>query len=345
MKVISHPIGRRRALLLAGAALTTTMCSRPQSGTSRATERSSVRIVNTAGTFAATLQQLIKSRGYLEQRGLRPTFLSVNDGSQIVGALISGEADICTASGFSQVFPAIERGGDLKLLAGSELLLLHLIYTCRPDIRNLKDLEGRTVGTGAVGALLYSIMVALLRKSNVDASKVTFVNVGSSADVFRAVAAKVVDAGPAELDYIGDEARYGLHGVADGEFWKDLPEYTNQASYASERAIRERAGVLVRTLAAYAKLYRYISSPRSRDAYTAARAVALGRNEPSEALREWTFFQKHRSFAVDLLLSEERVRYMQTLNVSLGVQKSVLPYDRVADMSLARKALELIQRA
>ena len=83
-------------------------------------------------------------------------------------------------------------------------------------------------------------MVALLRKSNVDPGKVKFVNVGSSADVFRAVVAKVVDAGPSELDYEEQEAKYHVHGLADGKFWDGLPEFTNQASYASERSIRER---------------------------------------------------------------------------------------------------------
>jgi ABC-type nitrate/sulfonate/bicarbonate transport system substrate-binding protein len=277
----SGPIGRRRAIVMAGAALATTMCSHRQSGRQGGGRRASVRIVNTAGTFAATLQQLMRARGYLENRGLRPTFLNVNDGSQIIGALVSGEADICTASGFSQVFPAIARGADLKLLAGSELLLLHLIYTWRPEIRSLKDLEGRTVGTGAVGALLYSIVIALLRKNGVDPSKIRFVNVGSSADVFRAVAAKVVDAGPAEIDYEGAEGQFGLHGVAGGRFWKALPEYTNQASYASQHAIQARRDVLVRTLAAYGELYRYISSPRSKDAYVAARAVAVGSDQRS----------------------------------------------------------------
>jgi hypothetical protein len=55
-------------------------------------------------------------------------------------------------------------------------------------------------------------------------------------------------------------------------------------------------------------------------------------------------FQKHKSFAVDLVLSEERVRYMQELNISLGVQKTLIPYDRVADMSMARDALKLIEK-
>jgi ABC-type nitrate/sulfonate/bicarbonate transport system substrate-binding protein len=337
-------IGRRRALLLGAAALAAA-CTRSPNGGDKPGPAGSmpVRIVNTAATFAVTVQQLIKDKGYLEQQGLQPSFLSVADGSKIIGALLSGEADICTASGFNQVLPAIERGGQLKVVAGAEVLLLHLVYSCRPEIKTLKDLEGRTVGTGPVGALLHSIMVALLRKNNVDPGKVTFVNVGSSADVFRSVAAKVVDAGPSELDYQSQEAKFDVHGLSDGNFWDGLPEYTNQASYTSERAIKERREVIVRTLAAYVNLYRFISSPESKDAYLAARATALNKNEPDQALAQWNFFQKHKSFATDLLLSEERVRYMQELNVSLGVQKSMLPYNQVTDMSLARDALKLLQ--
>jgi ABC-type nitrate/sulfonate/bicarbonate transport system substrate-binding protein len=337
-------IGRRQVLLLGAAALASA-CSRSPSGTdqSAAASRKPVRIVNTAATFAVTIQQLIRDRGFLQQQGLQPTFLSVADGSKIIGALLSGEADICTASGFNQVLPAIERGGKLKILAGAEVLLLHLVYSCRPEIKTIKDLEGRTVGTGPVGALLHSIMIALLKKNGVDPTKVTFVNVGSSADVFRSVAAKVVDAGPAELDYQSQAAKFNVHGLSEGNFWESLPEYTNQASYGSQQAITERRDVIVRTLAAYANLYRFISSPESKDAYLAARATVLNKNEPEQALAQWNFFQQHQSFATDLSLSEERIRYMQELNVSLGVQKAVLPYEQVTDMSLARDAMRLVQ--
>lgn len=330
--------------MLSAAALAASACSDRQNDSSRRgpAQRDPVTVVNTAGNFAATLQQLMKDKRYLEDMGLQPTFISVGDGSKVIGALLSGEADICTASGFGQVLPAIERGGSLKVLAGSEVLLLHLIYTCRPEIRSLKDLEGRTVGVGSLGALLHSITVALLRKNNVDPNKITFVNVGSSADVFRSVVAKVVDAGPSELDYVQQEDKYQVHGLTDGNFWEGLSEYTNQASYASERAIRERRDVLVRTLAAYSRLYRFISSPESRDEYLAARAVALGKDERTEALAQWDFFQKHPSFAVDLVLPEQRIQYMQNLNVSLGVQKTLLPYGRVSDMSLAQDALKLL---
>jgi len=336
------PIGRREALLLGAATLAATACSEQKSGQGQGDP---VTIVYTGGNFAATLQQLMKQKRFLQDMGLRPNFISVGDGSKVIGALLSGQADICMASGFGQVLPAIERGGGLKVLAGSEVLLLHLIYSSRPEIKTLKDLEGRTVGVGSLGALLHSITVALLRKNAVDPTRITFVNVGSSADVFRAVVAKVVDAGPSELDYMQQEGKYDVHGLTDGNFWDGLPEYTNQASYASERAIRERRDVLVRTLAAYARLYRFISSPESRDEYLAARSEALGKDEREEALAQWSFFQQHASFATDLALSEERIRYMQDLNVSLGIQKSVLPNARVSDMSLAQDAVKLLAKS
>jgi ABC-type nitrate/sulfonate/bicarbonate transport system substrate-binding protein len=341
-----NSIGRRQALLLGAAALTAAACGDRKSGSMQSGSRQAddVTIVNTAGNFAATLQQVMKQKRFLEEIGLRPSFITVGDGSKVIGALLSGQADICTASGFGQVLPAIERGGTLKVLAGSEVLLLHLIYTCRPEIKRLKDLEGRTIGVGSLGALLHSITVALLRKNSVDPTKVTFVNVGSSADVFRAVVAKVVDAGPSEIDYLHQQDKYAVHGLADGNFWDGLPEYTNQASYASERAIQQRRGVLVRTLAAYAKLYRFISSSASKDEYLEARKIALGKDEREEALAQWNFFQEHASFAADLVLSEERIHYMQELNVSLGVQKSILPYGQASDMSLAHEAVELLAR-
>ena len=331
-------IGRRRALAL-GAATVAAGCSRKAAGGGKAEP---VTIVGTDGTLAATVQQLMKDRGYLEAIGLRPTFVDVADGPKVVSALISGDADICVASGFSQVLPLIEHGGKLKVLAGSETLLLYLMYSSRPDIKSVRDLEGRTVGVGPIGALLHSIVVALLRKSGVDPAKVRFINIGSSADVFRAVAAGAVDAGPYELDYEARAGAMGVHGLADGKFCDQLPEYTTQASYAAEPTIRAKRDVLVRTLAAYARLYRYISSPQSRDAYVAARAAASGKNEPAEALAQWSFFQSHPAFATDLVLSEARVRYMQTLNVSLGVQKVLLPYAQVTDMSLARDALKAL---
>jgi ABC-type nitrate/sulfonate/bicarbonate transport system substrate-binding protein len=301
-----------------------------------------VNIVNTASNSTMVFQELLKQQGYFDEFGIAPTTLNVADGSKLMGALFSGSSDICMLSGFSQVFPAVEKGGKLKILAGAGLLLQDAIYSAKPEIQHVKDLEGKTVGAGSPGALLYQFTVALLHKKGVDVSKVKFVNVGSSASVFKAVAAGTVDAGPSLIDVYPEQKKYGVHSLVDGDLWKELPEYTYQASFAADRAIAEKREALVRVLAAYGKLYRFVSAPNSRDAFLRARATVFKNSDESEADFEWQFAQKYKPYATDLMLSEERLRYMQDLNVQDGVQKKILPFNEVADMSLAKDALKLL---
>jgi len=331
-----HSSVNRRHVLRAGAAAAAALIMpRPL----MAADRVKINLVNTSGNTNLVLAALLKQEGIFEQLGLDTNILHVADGSKLIGSLLSGETDMCALSGFGQVLPAIEKGAKLKVLAGGALLGLQAIMTKKAAIKSVKDLEGRTVGTGSLGALLHQLVVALLRKKGVDEKKVTFVNVGSSTDVFRAIAAGTVDAGPCEAWLAG---RSGTRIVEEARFYEDLPEYTYQASYASERAIGRKRDAIVRTLAAYAKLYRFLSEARSHEAFLKAFAAATGKNDREEAEAQWQFYQEHKPFAVNLVLAPERVRYMQDLNVSLGVQKSVLPFERVCDMSLAQDAVKLL---
>jgi ABC-type nitrate/sulfonate/bicarbonate transport system substrate-binding protein len=298
-----------------------------------------VNIVNTAGNTNLVLATMLKQLGYFDQFGLEANIQHVADGSKLIGSLLSGEMDMCALSGFGQVLPAIEKGAKLKILAGGAVLPLQAIFTKNPAIKSLKDLEGKTVGTGSLGALLHQMVVATLRKNGVDEKKVTFVNIGSSTDVFRAVAAGTIDAGPAE---VWMEGRNGARSIDKGRFYVDLTEYTYQASYGSDRAIAGRRDALVRTLAAYGKLYRFLADPKSQEPFLKAFATATGKDDREEADAQWKFYNQYKPFSLDLVLSEERVRYMQELNLSLGVQKTVLPFDQVCDMSIARDAIKLM---
>ena len=146
-----------------------------------------VAIANASGNVNLTLQELMKQQDFLQEMGLAPTITNVADGSKITGSLIGGDIDLTTMTGLGQVFPAIERGAKLKVLAGACLSPTLALYSSKPDVKTLKDLEGRTVGTGALGALLHQLVVALLQKNGVDSGNVTFVNVGGASDSFRAV--------------------------------------------------------------------------------------------------------------------------------------------------------------
>lgn len=332
----------RRHALLKGLSASGLVLFGPVGMAQSALAADGVNIVNTSGTSGMTLQALMRQKGYMTKMGVNANIVNVADASRLMGSLISGESDLSTSAGFAQVLPAIEKGGKLKIIAGAQVVPVHAVYSKKPEIKSVKDLVGRTVGTGAPGSLLHTLMVAVLRKYGVDETKVNFVNVGGNLDVFRAVAAGAVDAGPSEVDFFYKQAEYGVHSLVDGELWKELPNFTFQAAYASDKAIETKRDAIVKTLAAFALLYRFADSPDSLDDFAKARAEATGKDERSEAETQWRFNRDNHSYSRDLILSDERINYMQELNKSLGVQKQILPISQVADMSLARDALKLI---
>jgi ABC-type nitrate/sulfonate/bicarbonate transport system substrate-binding protein len=202
--------------------------------------------------------------------------------------------------------------------------------------------EGKTVGTGSIGALVYQLTATLLRKKGVDISKVKFVNVGSSADVFRAVIAGTVDVGSAPAALIPAAGEYKVRYIPGSNMAEELPEYTYQGAWTSDRKIASDRDKIVRALAAYGKLYRFVHTPAAKDAFIAARRSAFPNAPAQDHERTWTYIQTYKPFAVNLALSPERLRYMQELNVSFKVQQKVLPFEKVADMTLARDAVKLL---
>jgi ABC-type nitrate/sulfonate/bicarbonate transport system substrate-binding protein len=257
---------------------------------------------------------------------------------------VSGAAKISIGSGFNQVTPAIEKGAKMRILAGALNLPSLCMYSANSAVQSLRDLEGKTVGVGALGSVLHVMTVLLMRRKGVNPDLVTFRNVGSNADVFKAVAAKTVHGGLSDVDVYDQQAKYGVHALPDGKLWEQIPDYTNQATYATDDAIRQDRDTLVRTLAAYGKAYRFVSSPDSREAWVRARQKVTGANNDEQAVTQWNWIQSSQPWAKDLVLSDGRINLVQQVNLDFRNQSRMLPVADLADMSLAKDALKLLER-
>ncbi|MFC0409366.1 ABC transporter substrate-binding protein [Roseomonas elaeocarpi] len=334
-------MSRRRDLLLVAGAGVASLAA-PRRLRAQATPARKVNIVMTQGVSGLALHELARQQGYFTEARIEPNVLLVSDGAKCVAALLSGASEICMWSGFNQVTPAIERGGAMKILAGSLSLPSLALYSAKPGVRKLSDLEGKVVGIGAPGTVLHQMMVYLMTKENVSADKVMFRNVGSNADILKAVVAGTVDAGLSDVDVFDQQEKYGIHTVEGGLLWEAIPDYTNQATYASDAAIREHRDDLVRLLAAYAKAYRYVCSPESRDAFIKARQTVTGEADTQHAISQWSWIQKTQPYAKDLILTDEQINLVQRLNIQFKTQRQVLPIEKVADMSLARDAVKML---
>jgi ABC-type nitrate/sulfonate/bicarbonate transport system substrate-binding protein len=334
---MSGGLSRRTMLRLSAAALLAA------GGCGRSSRSpNAVHIATAAGGLNLTMSELLRQQKFLESFDLSPDVVAMADGSKIVGGIYSGSIDVSPMSGFSQVFPAVERGADLKIINAATLIPALALFSGKPEVRSLKDLEGKVVGAGAVGSLVHQLTVTLMRKYSVDVSRVRFVNIGSNADVFKGVMAGTVDAGAGPASFFDDAEAYKVHAIANGNMSVELKEFTYQAGWTSKRVIDARRDVLVRVLAAYAKLFRFVQQASAQEAFLTARKAVFPDASEREHLGEWNYLQVYKPFATDLMLSPERVRYMQQINLDFHIQNEMLPFDRVVDLSLAQEAQKLL---
>ena len=203
-------------------------------------------------------------------------------------------------SGFSQVLAAIEKGAKIKLVAATRFLVDDVIYSQAAGQSAASRTSKAAPSARVAGRPLHHMTVALMRKKGFDAAKVRFVNIGSSSDVFRAVVAGTVDAGIALNDvYPEHQEHYGVHALEDGLVYDELPEYTYQGSYASDRAIAASA---ISWCARSRPTARSGASSRARfasDTFVRARAaVTRHPTGAAEGVTEWAFIQKHKPYAV-----------------------------------------------
>jgi ABC-type nitrate/sulfonate/bicarbonate transport system substrate-binding protein len=335
----------RRDVLKAGAALGIGMATGLAAPARVMAQGSMIKmnVIAAGGSFSLLQNFLFKEFKFFEKYGVDANILTVSDGNKILAGLISGDGDICGGNGFSGVFPAIEKGAKIKLLAGAGLAPLNILYTNKPEIKSVKDIVGHTVGTGAVGALLHQLTVGLMLKNGIDYKKVHFVNVGSSQDVFKAVVGGTVDVGVAPIEFRDTASKYKLYPLKDGEFWKELPNYANQAMFAPDKAIADKRKGLVGVLAAYCDMFRWVAKPENKQAFMDAYKAAIPKAGPEEAAFYKDFLSMPGHMATNLVLNDAQLKYIQDLNLELGIQKALLPFNQCADMSLAEEALKLVK--
>lgn len=297
-----------------------------------------IRLASNQGVENATIQQLMADRGYARALRLGLQLVASKEISGPIDALVNDKADVCMVSAFAGVLPEIEQGAPVRLIGTAMQLPDVAVYSARPDIRRIEDLVGRTIGIGSKKGLLHIMMIALLKKKGIDSDRVQFVQIGSNTEVLKAVADGKIDAGPSGIAGLSETDK--VHVLLGGRLWQDLGEFTYQPAYASLRALKEQPEAVARCLASYLRLFRFLSRRGSREAYIAARQKAGG--DPSEGAEVWDFIQRYHPYAHVPGITPRQVAFLQELNVAVGLQQRILPYDQVVDLKPAVRAYQLL---
>lgn len=294
------------------------------------------------GVIATVVEQawndVAIARGFYKDEGIDVEVSEFRDGGTIFRALQAGEIDLYEG-GFSSLPPAQEKGAPVRIVGGSKPGLAFALYA-RKDIEKLEDLYGKEVGAAAPGSFLHLLMLALFQVKKLDVSKVNFVNIGASGDVFRAVAAGKVAAGPAPINF-KPQADRDPNMKTLLIFDDVVPDYPRVCFAAQTRGIAEKGEALAGALAAWVRGYRY-GVEHVDEVINAAVEKFKQPREDMDFYFKWQI--DHRVLALNLEVDPKGIQFMQEMNVAGKVQEKVLPFEQVVDLSLQQKVLQQIGR-
>ncbi|HEX9443543.1 MAG TPA: ABC transporter substrate-binding protein [Candidatus Binatia bacterium] len=185
----------------------------------------SVRIgigVSSIGRFLPLVGQ---AAGLFDKAGIAVEIVNRQDEERVVADIMSHETPVGTPNAPSLIFSALE-GGDLVIVGG--VLNRPAFYlAARPAIGGIADLKGKKIGINQPRRMAGLVMLALLRKWNLDPARdVRLVDLGLNDKSLEALRAGAIDAAllPPEKAFLAEAEGFRLagHSLALACHWVPL---------------------------------------------------------------------------------------------------------------------------
>jgi NitT/TauT family transport system substrate-binding protein len=291
-----------------------------------AADKIRIGIPNHGGQFMTF--PLAQAKGFLKEEGLETEHIQIF-GPVAVAALLSGDLDYWGVIGFS-VRAAIQ-GMPIRVTAG--YLPVHpSSLVARPEIKSIRDLQGKTLGISAFGGAPDIIARFVLRHFGLDPDKdVKFLPTGAAAETRLAAmkqgltAATIVGV-PGDLE----ATKLGFHVLANAY---ELFSYPDAGLTASLRRINERPDEVKRVIRAGIKANRYIRSEREGTIRFLTEWQKVSRDN---AVRTYDAIGK--LFSEDGSVPEKGLRFVIEENQKLAKVAREISVDQVAEFSILRAA-------
>lgn len=157
---------------------------------------------------------LTKAFEYLKDKGIDVEFSSVVDTDTATRSVIAGQQDIVVNSLYFGV-NANQQGIPLRTFMADITAVDYLLMSI-PSVTDVKQLEGGTVGINKPGDLGATVADQCLKFSDVDVSKVEYVQVGGTSARMAALLAGQIDSAPAHAaEALNAQKEGGLNILVD----------------------------------------------------------------------------------------------------------------------------------
>jgi NitT/TauT family transport system substrate-binding protein len=254
-----------------------------------------------------------KEKGYFQEEGLDVEVILM---SAPIGirALIAGDVDGSTVGG--SALPPIFRGAPLRMVFISFDKPTHWLYA-KPDIRTVKDLQGRKVAIDGLGGTLESLLRSVLEKNGLEGGRdVPFLTVGTPPGRFAALTSGAVDASlfTFPLNFRAGEAGF-----------RELVNFVKQdiVSLTGSIVVREGfdAGAVEKLVRAAVKGHLYAKNNRSGTIPILARALKI-KEEAATRIYDAAL----PAMVADGSINEEtQEKVIDDARRSLGISETVSP--------------------
>ena len=272
----------------------------------------------------SVFHQLIgKEKGFHQADGLDVEFVVLPGDTDVMKAIVAGATETVEITPASPLV-AIEKGAKLKIVASFMPGLNYVLYS-KKDIKDLKDLYGRTVAVTAPNSFPELLLRSAMQRQGLDPTKVHLVQAGGDPDRVKALLAGKVDAAVAAMEFLRQVERADRKLLVD--FAEVLPEWTRNVVVTTDQVIKERPDHLRRFLLAKARGIRYTLENRDDTITIMAR---VSKQERSEVEWVYDWFVRRKLMQPNGYVSPAALNWMQELNVRLGRQSKMLPMEQIA---------------
>ncbi len=278
-------------------------------------------------------QLMAKEKGFHQAYGLDVEFVVLPGDTDVMKSIVAGATESVEITPTSPL-AAMEKGAKLKIVASFMPGLNYVLYS-KKDVKDLKDLYGRTVAVTAPGSFPELLLRTTMQRQGLDPSKVQLIQAGGDPDRVKALLAGKVDAAVAAIEFL--HRVEAAHEKLLVNFAEVLPHWTRNVVVTTDQVIKERPDDLRRFLVAKTKGVRYTLEHRDE---TIAVMAKVSKQEPSEVAWVYDWFVRKKLMQPNGYVSPDAINWMQELNVRLGRQSKVLPLDQVATWDFQKEIVK-----
>lgn len=272
-----------------------------------------------------------QEKGLFREEGVNAEVLTLGTSIRVFPALIGGSIDLFDTTLFV-VFLAIEKGEKVEIL-GTPTKYAQFNLVTRPELRQVKDLKGKRIGSTGVGSGQYFSLIAFMEKQGMRfPGDYSILTIGASVDSWRALQAGSIDAGVLIFPFHIMGRQKGFNVLA--ELWR-YAQYPLGGIAVKTDWVRRNEDLVVRYLKGYLRAMEYTYTRRQEAEELAVRLMGY---PPDMARLGWEEYSRIGQWNRDLVLSPEAVKIMLGFLVQSGELKAPGEVSRYVNPSYVARA-------